>query len=593
MLKIRHPSPCLASVASLVLSFLFSLSHGTRSSLSAEPQPENKPKVITGIAYTKTVDVKNPQRQTLDLYLPSGLKTKPPLLIFIHGGSWTLADDEYRIGPSLAEALLPSGIAVALVRYRLAPAYRYPAQVEDVAAAVAYLIRNANKHGYDSKRIFLAGHSEGAQLAALVALDAKYLRSHQLNPPLLAGVIAISGIYDLHLKPGTADDLKKATQRAFGNHPDILKAASPITHTRADAPPFLILTASSDLPGFLVDAKKFADALRAAGQRNVESFVVPDRDHSSIVQLDSEGNWANSLLLEFLKVRSLPPELVNLIEAKRRWREPPFSTLPFWARKDLIRPYPVDQRFVQRLLPVYEDMRYELLEWPLERYYAIDLFSYLDSLPQEKVGRGDYLVITNIRNEKEFWQRRQVEPYQPVIVIGIDDEKNLFRLGIFYRALREYSWKPTPEPPVMARPLGAFIHFLKEAPPEWQRTPSHDALTIDSFQLTETDPLASLGDIPKEIYEVMTHQNGCVYCHSFRGTGSRSHHNQASDGAPHGGFALPLEEYPPEVWKAFLFNQEEVAAKIGTAANPIDEKVQQALYDLVVETRQRRNQTGR
>ena len=594
MLTMHHRLHRFAWIASL--SLLLCLTHWTASLLCAaspgESQEKEKVKIIPNIPYTKTVDVKNPRRQTLDLYLPSGSKTKPPLLVFVHGGFWTLSDDEFHIGSSLAEALLPSGIATALVRYRLAPAVRHPAQAEDVAAAVAYLVREANKYGYDSGRIFLAGHSAGAHLAALVALDPSYLRARGLDPGSLAGVIAISGIYDLHPQPGMADEQKATTQQAFGGNPDILKAASPVTHVRSTAPPFLILAAASDFPGFLVDAKKFADALRRTGVSHVDQFVLPDLDHFSIIRLENRNNQARSLVLEFLKAEPLAGELSLLIEAKRRWRNPPFSTLPFWEYKDLIRSYPIDQRFVQRLLPVYEHFKYELLEWPLERYYAIDLFSYLDSLPPEKVGHGNYLTITNIRNEKDFWGRRQIERYKPVIVIGIDDEKNLFRLGIFYRALREYSWKAGPQPPAMARPLGAFIHFLNEAPLELLRQPSHDALTIDSFHLAETDPLAPIDDVPKEIYEGLTHQNGCVYCHSFRGIGSRSHHNQASNGTPYGGFALPLEEYPPEVWKAFLFNQEEVAAKIGASPNIVDESLKEALYELVIKSRRERGNPG-
>ena len=78
---------------------------------------------------------KGDRRRSLELYLPAKADTKPPLLIFIHGGFWLLTDDDYRIGPSLAENLVRDGVAVALVRYRLAPANRHPAQAEDVAAA--------------------------------------------------------------------------------------------------------------------------------------------------------------------------------------------------------------------------------------------------------------------------------------------------------------------------------------------------------------------------------------------------------------------------------------------------------------------------
>ncbi|HEV8344561.1 MAG TPA: alpha/beta hydrolase [Candidatus Binatia bacterium] len=581
----------VVSTAGIALAVIFLSTLGTRNPLSAtfHPSQANKEaRTIRDIPYANTPD----NRQTLDLYLPAG-SNSPLLLIFIHGGFWTLSDNEFRIGPSLAQALVPSGIAVALVRYRLAPAYRHSSQAEDVAAAVAHLTREGKRYGYDSKRMFLAGHSAGAHLAALVALDPRYLNSYRMSPDSLAGVITISGIYDLKPKPDSTQDQKAAVQQAFGDSPETLKAASPITHVRPGGPPFLILSAAGDLPGFAMDAKRFGDSLRNAGHPGVEQFILPDLDHFSIIQLKDRNQQARDLILEFLKIQPLPPELSLLVEAKRKWRSAPFSTLPFWKHEELIRSYPIDRRFVQRLLPIYGNYRYELLEWPLERYHAIDLFSFLDLLPSEKVGRGHYLTITNIRDEKIFWRRQQIEPYKPVIVIGIDDEKNLFRLGAFYRALREYSWKAGPQPPVMTRPVGAFIHFLKEPPLEFLRQPSHDALTVDSFQLANSDPLAPLSHLPKEIYEVMTSQNGCVYCHSFRGVGSRSHHTKASDGGAHGGFALPLEEYPPSVWKAFVFSQEEAAAKIGASPNPIPEHLRQSLHDWVIKSREDKSQSSR
>ncbi len=553
--------------------------------ITAQTPARDKPRIQRDIPYVDNAGAKAPRRQTLDLYLPAKTKSKPPLVVFIHGGFWTFTDDDYRIGPAIADVLSARNIAVALVRFRLAPKHRHPAEARDVAAAVAYLIRKADQYGYDAKRIYLAGHSSGAHLAALITLDPRYLAKHGVKAKSLAGVIAISGLYDLSHQMRSSEEAKIAILQTFGADGKAPKVASPITHVRADTPPFLILAGSADFDGFRVDARRFAAALRATGHQKVEQYVVPDRDHFSMVELSGEFSEPRSLVLDFLKVEPLSEELQDLLASKRRWLNPPFSTAPFWRHKKLIRSFPVDRRFVERLLPIYGPMKYELREWPLERYYAIDLFSYLDSLPKKKIGQGRFLVITNLHDEKQFWDRKHVEPYKPVIVIGIDEEKNLFRFGVFYRALREYSWKPGPRPPMMARPLGAFIHFLKEPPVELQVQSSHYALTPESFRLFNDDPLKRLRNIPKEVYDVLTYRNGCVYCHSFRGVGSRSHHTVVSTGAPHGGFALPLETYPPKVWKGFIFNQHDVAEKIGASPNVVEENVRQELYDLVVKDR--------
>ena len=542
------------------------------TSIAPRVHEVGKARILRDISYAASPDPAGRSRQSLDLYLPGA--DKPPLVIFVHGGFWTLSDDNYRIGPSLAETLQPTGIAVGLVRYRLAPTFRHPTQARDVAAAVAYLIRQAKQYGYDPKRVFLAGHSAGAHLAALVALDPGYLAPHGLGPNALAGVIAFSGIYDLRDSTTLVRNARRAIRQAFGEDPAILASASPIKKAREDAPPFLILSAEGDIPGFQIGARRFADALRAAGHAKVTQHIIRDLDHFSIVRLD-DHNRPRALVLAFLK------DALPLAKARSEWLGLPVSTAPFWRQRALIRSYPIDERFVSRLLPIYGSLRYELLEWPLKNFYAIDLLAYLKALLPEQVGRGDYLITTNLRGEKQFWDRRQIEPYKPVIVVGIDEEKNLFRFATFYRLLKQYSWKPGPTPPMMARPLGAFIHFLEEPPLELQPEQWHCALTDDSFRLVEDDPLRVLNDLPREVQDALTFRNGCVHCHSFRGVGARSHHIVASTGGADGGFALALESYPPDVWKTFMFNQNQVAAELGVTPNHVDEDARQALYEIV------------
>ena len=91
--------------------------------------------------------------------------------------------------------------------------------------------------------------------------------------------------------------------------------------------------------------------------------------------------------------------------------------------------------------------------------------------------------------------------------------------------------------------------------------------------------------MPQDVEQALTFRNGCVYCHSFRGAGSRSHHVQALTGKAQGGFALPLESYPPEVWREFMFNQTAVARKMGATSNIVTEAARQTLFDLVERSR--------
>ena len=99
--------------------------------------------------------------------------SRAPLVLFVHGGGWAVGDKaQYAaVGVRLARA----GFVVAIVNYRLSPPAQHPAHAEDVARAVAWCYRQAPYYGADPERFYVIGHSSGAHLAALVALDPAYL----------------------------------------------------------------------------------------------------------------------------------------------------------------------------------------------------------------------------------------------------------------------------------------------------------------------------------------------------------------------------------------------------------------------------------
>jgi acetyl esterase/lipase len=557
------------------------LAPGTAAAVDAEA------KVLRDISYVfMQGDPATARQRSLDLFLPAKKPgAKPPLVVFVHGGFWRESDDRHGIGNALAQALVPQQIAVALVRYPLAPAFTHPTQPQHVARAIAHLQRVADAHGYDAKRIFLLGHSAGAQLASLVALDGRYLRDGGAASDAVAGVIAVSGIYDL-----TGSAPLGGSNRllpVFGTDVRVLREASPVTHARR-GPPFLILAAENDLAGFQPDARRFGARLRAAGHANVQQHVIKDRDHFKIIDLGGGRSFVGDLILNFVDRRPLPPPVEALVRARRAWQEPGVSTEPFWEYRDLIRAFPIDARFRFALRRIYEYNDFELRDYPLKTFHAIDLAALLERLGPERVGSGDYLTLTNARQEQEFWRLSDIAPYRPVLVVGVDDERNLFRMSVFYQGKREYSWRETPAPTLSVRSLGAFIHFLDKPPARLapRRTVAY-ALSVDSFRRTEVDPLAAMADLPSDVRQVMQVENGCFSCHSFRGTGVRAGHVRADTRELQGGFALALESYPPEVWRQFIFEHDKAVAALGVRENAVKGPVAAKLYQVVVDARAR------
>jgi hypothetical protein len=225
-----------------------------------------------------------------------------------------------------------------------------------------------------------------------------------------------------------------------------------------------------------------------------------------------------------------------------------------------------------------------------QRYDAVDLFEWLAALGPERVGRGDYLTLTNARGEQAVFRVAELRALAPRVVVGIDDERNLFRIVDLYHTLREYSWsQPQTRFRAMARPLGGFLLFPVEEPAALgSRVFGRYELTPESFRLTESDPWAGVRDLPEDLRSALTRDLACVACHQLRGAGARAGHLRASDAALVGGFGLALEDYPPDAWRRYIFEQRQVAAEVGATPVALEGPLAQRLYDFVVREREAR-----
>jgi len=223
---------------------------------------------LTGIAYGDDA------RQMLDIYLPKqNAAGTSAVLIFFHGGAWR--DGEREGYGFLGRAFASRGFVTIIADYRKSPKVRFPVFVEDTAAAIAWVNANIATHDGDPKRIFLMGHSAGAHIAMMTALDPQWLAAKNLKPDVIKGVIGLAGPYDF--LPLTTE----SSQIALGQWPDLTET-QPITFARADAPPLLLLTGEKDTVVKPRNSKILSEKIQAlGGQQQLQ--IYPDVDHADII----------------------------------------------------------------------------------------------------------------------------------------------------------------------------------------------------------------------------------------------------------------------------------------------------------------------
>ena len=249
--------------------------------------------IFRDIVYYSNPDV-DKKKQCLDLYIPPDKKNFP-ILIFVHGGGWMSGDKkEYKF---LGKFFAFNGIGTAIINYRLSPKVKHPAHIEDVASAFAWIYKNARKFGGDPDRIFLMGHSAGAHLSALLALDKKYLEAHGLSTSLIKGIILIDGIYDLTLGGKKDTWFSKAFfKRIFGNRVENRRCASPLFYVDKKKSSFLIIHAEND---HLVPEKeplRFYEGLKEYNN-DVKLFFIPRKNHITVLtSIGKTGDYATCLL---------------------------------------------------------------------------------------------------------------------------------------------------------------------------------------------------------------------------------------------------------------------------------------------------------
>lgn len=242
----------------------------------ATPLLADEPKVQRGIPYAEP---KN-ERQMLDVYAPTKGKNLP-VVVWIHGGGWKRGDKaDVHNKP---KAFVDKGFIFVSISYRFVPNVKVNQIAGDVAKAIRWTHDHAKDYGGDPDRIIVMGHSAGAQLAALVCTDDRYLKAEKLPLSIIKACVPVDGdTYDVALQIKTVEEKRaKSYMMTFGDA-ESQNDLSSVTHVAKgkNIPPFLILHVA-DHSETKAQSQRLVKALQEVGI-SAKAYPAEGKNHTTI-----------------------------------------------------------------------------------------------------------------------------------------------------------------------------------------------------------------------------------------------------------------------------------------------------------------------
>lgn len=227
----------------------------------------NLPAHFSGVKITKNIVFDPKTNLALDIYAPPDAASPLPVIVFFYGGRWEYGDRaSYRFaGTTLAQ----QGFIVAVPDYRKYPTVKFPTFIEDGAKAVAWVHDNIAQYGGMPDHIYVAGHSAGAHIGALLTADEHYLPTHTIK--------AFAGLAGPYAFTPDEPDL----QDMFGppaNYPNMQVT----TFIDGKEPPMLLLYGDADTAVKPFNLERLAARIKGKGGR-VETRIYPGVSHTSII----------------------------------------------------------------------------------------------------------------------------------------------------------------------------------------------------------------------------------------------------------------------------------------------------------------------
>lgn len=255
------------AVAILVLTGCWvSLARGDNESTPRPAQPEAKFRVERNIVYSKVGD----KELLLDAFLPAGDKQVPAVLV-VHGGAWRSGNKAQL--RRYAELLAEHGYAAFAINYRLAPQFKYPAQIEDCRSAVRWIRAHAKEYHVDPNRLGAIGYSAGGHLVALLGAQ-----GDQMPDCRVQCVVAGGAPVDFRAMKTESKAVSEFLGGPRQEKQKVYDDASPISHVNAGDPPIFFYHGTKDELVKLDGVESMVELLRSA-KVPAELFKIKDAGH--------------------------------------------------------------------------------------------------------------------------------------------------------------------------------------------------------------------------------------------------------------------------------------------------------------------------
>jgi acetyl esterase/lipase len=230
----------------------------------------------------------------LDIFAEANTTSRRPALIFFHGGAWIAGYPWW--SSYMASGVRRAGGILVTPTYRLAPEEKFPRQLEDVAAAVAWVSRNAGQFGIDPDRLVIGGHSAGGHLAALTCLHPTALPEADLSHGAVKACMPLSSSFNLHCpNPAPGSGEERVYKFLLADRADD-RVASPINYLSGRIPPFHIVYGERDFERIIRTSRDMAAAIRSRNRPIlIEEWSGLDHFDTHLALRDPQHPWYDRL----------------------------------------------------------------------------------------------------------------------------------------------------------------------------------------------------------------------------------------------------------------------------------------------------------